>query len=389
MDYKISTITAIINIEDCILNLYNIGKYLEIDDEILGIKYNNYEENIIKGKYVTSLYKKSKNKKKEKINKNIFYNQVSILIKIKNKEINLKIFNNGTIHITGLKNIEDYNEIKNILYDKFEKMKNKKVTIILTKDENGIYLDNSNNIYLIINNKIQNCGYKSGGFYIINKKEYYIEELSNGNKVFILNKFTNNKVKIIYNLNMIEIGYSKIKLLKNMKKLYKNSNIFIEKNVIMYNKNNTNIIILGNIEYVLNSNCNNITFFDKSVVEYTYICDPYIKEPNDDLKEKAMLSINNINIYFNINKKINRQNLFEKLIKLNYIVEYSPERYSGIRFIFKINKNYISNGRCICDTKCTCNNITFLIFQTGNIIGTGFKCVNEIENILLIFRELI
>ena len=39
-------------------------------------------------------------------------------------------------------------------------------------------------------------------------------------------------------------------------------------------------------------------------------------------------------------------------------------------------------GTCICSDKCTCTNITFLIFQTGNIITMGFKKTEQIKEII-------
>ena len=60
----------------------NIGRYLDIDDTILGIKYHyGNGGSIIKGKYLTAIYKKSKSKNENKINKKLFYNQVSLIIK--------------------------------------------------------------------------------------------------------------------------------------------------------------------------------------------------------------------------------------------------------------------------------------------------------------------
>ena len=81
-EYKIFTMTVSCIFKDCIFNLINIGKYLDIDSDILGIKYNYGETSILKGNYITTMYKKSKVKNSDKINKVLFYNQVSLSIKI-------------------------------------------------------------------------------------------------------------------------------------------------------------------------------------------------------------------------------------------------------------------------------------------------------------------
>ena len=74
LDIKISTITLSCKLPDCQLNLTNIGKYLEIDNDIIGIKYNYADLSIMKGKYSTTIYKKAKVKDTEKINKAFFFN---------------------------------------------------------------------------------------------------------------------------------------------------------------------------------------------------------------------------------------------------------------------------------------------------------------------------
>ena len=110
------------------------------------------------------------------------------------------------------------------------------------------------------------------------------------------------------------------------------------------------------------------------------------------------LNVNCINVYFNINYTINRQRLYDELINMNYICKYKPETYSGIKLLYKksinndnlnndnlnngnLNKSTFKEGICNCSDKCTCVNITFLIFQSGNVIVTGFKNMDEIKSI--------
>jgi TATA-box binding protein (TBP) (component of TFIID and TFIIIB) len=50
--------------------------------------------------------------------------------------------------------------------------------------------------------------------------------------------------------------------------------------------------------------------------------------------------------------------------------------------IYKIPLNTNVNvkpGICPCSDKCTCINITFLIFQSGNVIATGFKTNEQVK----------
>jgi len=409
ISYKISTITMTMQLPNCILNLNNIGRYLEIDDMILGIKYHYGNSSIIKGKYLTSIYKKSKSKNQNKINKKLFYNQVSLIIKhncFENENVvNVKIFGNGSLHMTGVKNPLEGKEILLILFEKFKNLKNKYSIILLTKDSNDIYLDSNNNVYT--SNETKNIiGFKLNSFiYVINKKEYYVSKLDiendfdyNNLSVFISNKIEAKRTRSILDMNGILIGLSKINLIRNKSKLYKNnSNIHFDKNFIFYDSNSISTII-GNITYEFNENLKSLKCKEnlkcecKEYIEYNYKCDPYVIEPNEcELKNinNLNMNINTINIYFQLSFQLNRQRLFDKLLDNKYITEYTPEKYSGVKLIYKNNQNYKNNGICLCNNKCTCNNITFLIFQSGNIIVTGFKSINVISDILHDFKNLI
>lgn len=402
IDYKVSTITMTMQFPDCQFNLNNIGRYLNIDDNILGIKYHYGNSSIIKGKYLTAIYKKSKSKNENKINKKLFYNQVSLIIKHKSKSnkeneeniINVKIFGNGSIHLTGVKDTLEGKEIVLIIYQKLEKLKTISATILLTRDTNGIYLDSCNNVYSTESCKMT-IGYKlNSSIYVINKKEYYVTDIDINNKyfkVFMSNKLEAKRTRNILNMNGKNIGFSKINLVRNKSKLYKNnSNIHFDKNFIFYDGNGTSTII-GNISYEIEENdIKNLNL--PNFIEYNYNCNPFIIEPEQnklyDINNLNM-NVNTINIYFKLDFQLNRQRLFDKLLELKYIIEYTPEKYSGVKLTYKINQNYINNGICLCNNKCTCNNITFLIFQSGNIIVTGFKNLNDIKDILYSFKNII
>ncbi len=96
MDHlRISTITSILQISDDI-DLENIYKSVPITDYIPFIEYG--ANNVPKG-----FSKKLLRKKRKKTKKKIFYNQATIHVVHDNKIMNVKLFNNGKIQITGLK----------------------------------------------------------------------------------------------------------------------------------------------------------------------------------------------------------------------------------------------------------------------------------------------
>lgn len=389
LSYKISTITMSIRIPDCSLNLINIGKYMKIDEDIIGIKYNfsTPDSSILKGKYSTSIYNKSKVKNRNKINSKLFYNQVSIIIKLsENNIINVKLFNNGSLHLTGVKNIEDGKLIVNLLYRKLLDIINIDDLILLTLDSNNVYLDNNNNVYSNSKLKKSIIGFKHENVYNIHRKEYIIE-----NNTFISCKFESKRTKTILNFDGIKIGYSEIELLKNKSKLYKkNSNIHIDKesNLIYYD-GMINSQIVGKINYYTNDKITNKENQER-IIEYNYSCNPFISKvlSLDELnKSDLIVSVNCINIYFGLNFLLNRQRLFNKLHEMKYTCEYKPEKYSGVKLRYKTNSN--KTGVCNCFNECICINTTFLIFQSGNIIAMGFKNIKEIQFVLDEFNILI
>ena len=398
---KISTITLSTQLPNCKLNIINIGKYLNINDKVVGIKYNFANLNVIKGKYSTTIHRKSKLKSYTS-NKILFYNQVTLIIKRKcnecnesnksneckenNKEkerenlVNVKIFGNGSLHMTGCKSTNDGYEITKEIYELLMSLNNKKDTILLIKDENGVIVDSYNMVYSY--DTFQIIGHKiHSNLYVIHKKEYEIDVHTG---MFCSKKIETQRRKFILNFSGNIIGYSKIELLKNKSKFYKNNNnVFVDhyNNLIYYN----NETIIGKIIY--NINTQEITNINSlpDIFEHDYSCCPFLKEQSESDYNKQIteqninMDINCINVYFNLNFKINRQKIYNKLNELDYICKYNPESYSGVKLLYKIPLENINIGHCKCNNKCTCVNITFLIFQSGNIIVTGLKNTNQIS----------
>lgn len=381
-DIKISTITLSTKLPDCQLNLTNIGKYLDIDSEILGIKYNYADLSIMKGKYCTTVYKKAKIKDAEKINKVLFYNQISIILNNNGNNVNVKLFGNGSLHLTGCKSICEGKIVTKRIYEKLLTLVNKTDTIILTKDVNDILVDKDKLVYSYNGHKIiGHCKKWEMQSYVINKKDFVIDKKTN---MFITERMETQRRHFLYNLDGEYIGYTRIELLKNRHKFYKNNNniYFDMENGFIYYNNDT---IIGKIVYDVDKTLITDVSSVDDIVEIEYDCNPFhrldYKLTDKQLENEIDLNVNCMNIYFTIDYKINRQRFYERLIKMNYICKYKPESYSGIKLIYKIPLQKQATtvaGICPCTTKCTCINITFLIFQSGNVIATGFKSNDQI-----------
>lgn len=137
-----TTITCKLNI---IFNVENIGLYFnDFDDILVGKKYGN---RIISN--LINIKKIKINKKKKKKEKKNFFNQVSLIfnsaalmgldpeklsVKERYKTLNIKLFINGSIQMTGCKHLDN---VKKSLIILFNKLKAKKAIL----DPNMIFIE--------------------------------------------------------------------------------------------------------------------------------------------------------------------------------------------------------------------------------------------------------
>ena len=113
------------------INILNIEKYLPLDqDDILCVKMNDE-------KIRTLIPEKKKNKREKKNAKpkkkvNHFYNQITVIIRIDSgtiqswedvRKINLKLFKNGSIQMSGCKTLKSINIVLNKLLIKLKEVK--------------------------------------------------------------------------------------------------------------------------------------------------------------------------------------------------------------------------------------------------------------------------
>ena len=102
--YRISTMTMITSF-NCNINLTVVSKYFELDNKIISMVYGD--------KPVKSSNIKKTNRP--------FFNQATIIVKLDPlKKINIKIFSNGKIQMTGIKKKEDGEKALQLIIDKLK-----------------------------------------------------------------------------------------------------------------------------------------------------------------------------------------------------------------------------------------------------------------------------
>jgi TATA-box binding protein (TBP) (component of TFIID and TFIIIB) len=182
-DLEISTATITCEI-DAIFNVENIGLYFnDFDDIIIGKRYGNrIVNNLINIKKI-----KVGKKKKRKEKKN-FFNQVSLIfrsatlmgidpekltLKERFKTVNVKLFINGSIQMTGCKHLDNITKSLTILFEKLKATK-----AIITKDmkfEKKTFVDDIEKLKIsrITNFKIRMINTNFNIMFQINREKLY------------------------------------------------------------------------------------------------------------------------------------------------------------------------------------------------------------------------
>lgn len=110
------------------INIINIEKYFQLNfNDILTIKNNDEKiKTLLPIKNKKKRIRKTENKKD--ISKNSFYNQITIETRINHNndiinKINMKLFKNGSIQMSGCKSVNDINVVLNKLIIKLKEIK--------------------------------------------------------------------------------------------------------------------------------------------------------------------------------------------------------------------------------------------------------------------------
>ena len=105
-NYRISTMTLITSFT-CYINLEVVSKYFKLDDKVVSMVYGD---------------KPVKNSKQK--GNRPFFNQATIIVKLDPlRKVNVKIFSNGKIQMTGVKQVEDGHEALKLIIEKLKKTK--------------------------------------------------------------------------------------------------------------------------------------------------------------------------------------------------------------------------------------------------------------------------
>ena len=353
------------------VSLYNLSRYLDTDETVKGIKYMYLDKTICKGTYLVS--KKSSGKS--------FNNQVSIAMNINNRNINVKVFKNGTLHLTGPRSRSEILHVKDILLDKITGLYNEFDTIIL---EPGIPLVNSDGV-LFNECGTRDIGFVKCGVYIIDKRKFkfYPEQ-----KVYI--SISNLNKKDVLDLNGDIIGTQVLDNNTNSKRIFKNGKSVTDTYFGLF----IGKVLVGAYLYTW------VNGFDPELYPrnlYVERIKKYQKYPfNDTILDKTMytdVKYYNISVNYSLGCKITRYDLQSYMEQQGYTLNYDIKKSSKVNFTYKDNSS--NSGKCNCEFRCICKNVTVFIFASGKTNVYGIKSMekvsvitNTINGIIESFKEL-
>lgn len=338
MHFELTTRTIVAS-TDTKFNLDVIFEHFECDNEFLSVKY------------------KDKLKTSDSIieNQSSFLNQITF--KFSNSTINIKIFKNSKIQLTGVKSIKDAKTIINSLLKKLSDIRGEEKSSLVKKD--NLILDTNNNIYDESGYKI--VGKKTGDKYVIfGKNEVCVSD--DEYHGFYVNQKYKKCIKNIYFYDGSVIGKQEI--------IFPNKKYYLKKGSYKIDENN-NIIKYGEIvasiqiEYIKSKE--EIGEMKKEWEKYNAEI-VYFKacEGNIDYN-KIKYEIKMSNYTIDVKSVLDRDAVYHKIRSEGYSVSYDSFCYKGINLKLFFNKDSVS-GICKCDGKCSCEKLSMLIFRTGKII---------------------
>jgi TATA-box binding protein (TBP) (component of TFIID and TFIIIB) len=401
---SIST-TVCLSSVGCPLDLEIIFYKLPLDDCILGIKYHNRYKGQVK-------------------ETGSFFNQATIVMYIKevDKQVNLKIFTNGNIQITGVKSENQVTATLETFISKINDIKGQtkiKVTckdqIIYNKEEYNLFITEKHTRFDCIhfyNDDGKVIGERKGNDFVIflnDTRENVTTFMIDDETFFLQKKHSANFCKNIYNRHSELVGYTQYLFRRKRKNLIIAGNKFIDdlkvdtssienqdsikdciKSISIYDRYNNFIgkqliFITIKKEILLKS----LTIIDDLYSNYSALLGVPL--------EKFNINTININCNFGLVKNgipidLDRGILHHELVnKYKIISYYDPSgKYQAInvKLYFDENNKIVDNVKNDSLFKFKC---TAMIFKNGKILLAGCKNVDDInivkDYILKIFNE--
>lgn len=342
--------------------LMNLGKYLETDDKIIGIKYKYKMSTIIKGTYITSISKRQAIE--SQTTTRAFNNQVSLQINLDNTTASVKIFQNGNMHMSGIKTLEQSIEIKSLVIECINELHDKYDTVLVTTVD-GLTTDTDNILYSPSNKAI---GFVDNGTCVINGNKYTY----NQNKGYYVSVDIVKRKRMILDTEGTVVGYKQLVLNKGNTRIYKNNKQIIEKDDCVMIGDNIIGVYQEHISVHYSASANENVARNRVIQYNQKVCEKLVNDSTvDDVEVYTMF------LRYNMGRTLQKTRLSKTLQEYNFLLNKTSLKQSKVELVYKHNQNNSVFGICDCKERCTCKNINFIFFETGKVSVYGIKSIQE------------
>lgn len=351
---EISTITCTCKLDEPV-DIIALGKYMKIDESILGIKIVYAGDmKVVRG--TSKLSKK----------KHDFLNQCTITLKTKDFICSIKVFKTGVIHFTGIKEVSQAQEALLLLKKKITSVSGCKM-IALKESKDNLLLSHDNLIYNHNGKVIGSYGTKK--IFIQNEQVNWVSVSSlktvDSPNVFESIQWTNN-CKNIYSVNGTLIGKKTLEF--EVPRKVKRQYHIREGYVFFHGK----IVGKEKIEFDIEKYNNELEKM-KYFLEKKLILHYYNALPATSTTTIPVFSVHMINGYFKVSKEFISKQLHQTFLDLGYYSRFDPSVASSVNLRFHYNDSL--TGKCPDKNKasCLCKDISVLCFSSGKINVTGLN----------------
>lgn len=390
---RISTEVYVGRINCSTIDLFSIFQFCDIDSEIIGICYGGK----IRGNYSV--------KGKQSTRSDNFPNQLSLIVNPgfgyqKNSGLNVKIFKNGGIQMSGCKLMENV-RTENTSVRQATDVANATMKIVYKKlyDLDGLYQESIYRQYQLIIGKISRRIYNSSGNVIgavLTRKrsaalKYCFGDDEIDPKLLRSRSFTNLK-KNIYNANAEIIGEQVLIFHEDQKQYsehtWRNYPSWPKNQYIYSNINKTRLMLKPNQEtgeidiysrFPSEKVGYSLTTFYKDVSVGSELHEKFVRTRFCAINPREGSSVSDaktslINGYYYLDFRVNLLKMAKILQDWetvnssegpeesgHLLVTYDPDNYHGIRIAFRRNACICTAADCKCKT-------SIMVFSTGKIM---------------------
>jgi len=388
-----------------LINLEILTRGVTLNENLIGIKCDGVA---IRGNIPKPKTKKkppsepSGNKNKGKID---FFNQCTIIVnpipdRDPHKKTNAKLFNNGRVVLTGIKDEENGSlTIQKIIHG-INNTPEGQVTyqaLDIQSDDFETYLKKN---YKILNYILR--------YALDTKKVDYFPKLATQGSIFDIiaqiKKIKDANHKIKDTNSKLKKGQSTespqeylvldpeiVKEVMILKKLFQIFSLYtpVETLLTLFNDPPDDPWIQSSFfTKIVDQSIDN---YDPVTRKIELILPVYLKKDCNELLEykPSYTKLEMINSFFYSNFQINRGKLHQILInKYGISAVFEPDTYQGInaKYISRVDCPVVGEHTCVCTNKkkchcrCKCKKISVFIFRKGTVIITGAKSWEQIED---------